>query len=99
MGNCQTNSERKPDPKEVRKVTEHQHCLRALPVLEKVPGNLNFDSAASGVRVQKSSYLPENSTKRPIVKYFNDEIKLIQTLPENRKRKHSPTPLVRLAYP
>ena len=68
-------------------------------MLEKIPGSLSFDSAASGVGRQKSSSLPENSAKRSIMTYFNDEIKWIQTLPENRKRKHFPTPFVKLVYP
>lgn len=99
VGNCQTHSERKPGPKEVRKVTEPQRCLRAFAMLEKIPGSLSFDSAASGVGRQKSSSLPENSAKCSIMKYFNDEIKQIQTLPKNRKRKHFLTPFVKLVYP
>lgn len=99
VGNSQTHSERKPGPKEARKVTEPQRCLRAFASVRKDTKKLEFDSAASGVGRQKSSSLPENSPERSIMKYFNDEIKRIQTLPKNRKRKHFLTPFVKLVYP
>lgn len=60
---------------------------------------LSFDSAASGMEAQKSSPSAENSTKHSVMKYFNDEINLAQTLPNNGKREHIPAFFVWLAYP
>ena len=56
-----------------------------LPMLKNITGSLSFDLAPSGLVGQKSNSLPENSTKCSIMKYFDDELKQNQILPENRK--------------